>query len=59
MANKKYNNPHDAYIKKYLQDPIAAKHFLEAHISQEIVQKIDFDTLTLTNKSFVQDDRNT
>ena len=56
MANKKYNNPHDAYIKKYLQDPIAAKHFLEAHISQEIVQKIDFDTLTLTNKSFVQED---
>ena len=56
MARKKHSNPHDAYIKKYLQDPLAARHFLEAHISQEIVQQIDFDTLTLTNKSFVKDD---
>ena len=56
MASNKHINPHDAYIKKYLQDPVAARHFLEAHISQEIVQRIDFDTLTLTNKSFVKDD---
>lgn len=54
MQDNKQIKPHDAYIKKYLQDPRAARDFFQIHLGEQVCKLIDFETLVLTNKSFVK-----
>lgn len=44
---------HDAFFKKTLSKLEVAKDLLKAHLSPEISQRIDWNTLRLTNKSYV------
>ena len=50
------NTPHDAFVRQGLSNVEVAKDLLKAHLEQGITQKIDWQTLKLTNKSFVSKD---
>ena len=48
------HHPHDSFFKKSLSSLAVAKDFLKAHLSPEIIQRIDWSTLRSTNKSYVK-----
>ena len=48
--------PHDAFFKRSLQNKALAIDFFKAHLPGNVLQKIDFRTLKLTDKSFVRKD---
>ncbi|MEL6152621.1 MAG: Rpn family recombination-promoting nuclease/putative transposase [Bacteroidota bacterium] len=48
--------PHDAFVRQGLSNVEVAKDLLKAHLQLGITQKIDWQTLKLTNKSFVSKD---
>ncbi len=45
--------PHDSFFKKSLSNLTVAKDLLQAHFSPSITQRIHWDTLKRSNKSFV------
>ena len=49
----KLHHPHDSFAKKALSKLAVAKDLLKAHLSPELVRRIDWNTLWLTNKSYV------
>lgn len=49
----KINNPHDKFVKHTLGNPVGAKAFIQHHLPAEIVQKINLDSLRISNKSYV------
>ena len=49
----KKSQPHDALAKVFLSDLTIAKEILQQHLPAPIVEKIKWETLELTNKSFV------
>ena len=53
MAND-LHQPHDAFFKRSLTNQAVAKDLLQAHLAPALCRRIDWDTLQLTNKSFVQ-----
>jgi predicted transposase/invertase (TIGR01784 family) len=49
------HNPHDSFVKGSLANIEVAKDLLKPNLPQDMVQRINWDTLELTNKSFVDD----
>ena len=56
MGKIKIDQPHDSYIKSILSDIGLAKSLMEAHLPQSIVNRMDLDSVQLTNKSFVSEE---
>ena len=52
----KIYQPHDSYIKAILSDISLAKSLMEAHLPTAIVKRIEWDSVQLTNKSFVSEE---
>lgn len=50
---EKVNNPHDAFFKAIFSHPAVAQDFLRRFLPASIVSLLDLETLTLTEKSFV------
>ena len=44
---------HDGFFRVAMSDLSVAKDLLKAHLPQKLVQQIDWDTLQITNKSYV------
>jgi predicted transposase/invertase (TIGR01784 family) len=53
MSNLTIHHPHDGFFKHSLSNPTVAKDLLQAHLSPAITQRMQWDTLKLSNKSFV------
>ena len=49
------HTPHDLFFKNAVDDVSVAKAFFQAHLPPSIQQRIQWDTLQLTNKSFAQE----
>jgi predicted transposase/invertase (TIGR01784 family) len=49
------HNPHDSLFKRALANLEVAKDLLQAHLAPEIVKRIDWNSIQLTNKSFVDE----
>src|SRR5690348_15210438 len=47
----KRDQPHDRYFRDLLQDLDIAKLFFRRHLSKDIQEDLDWDTLTLTDPS--------
>jgi predicted transposase/invertase (TIGR01784 family) len=47
---------HDSYIKNILSDISLAKSLMESHLPKSIVKRLDWDSVQLTNKSFVSEE---
>jgi predicted transposase/invertase (TIGR01784 family) len=54
--SKKIHNPHDAYFKKALQNPICARHFLERFLSRDMIENFQLDTLKIEPTEFIDDE---
>ena len=52
------HQPHDSFAKKALSKLAVAKDLLKAHLSPELVRRIDWNTLRITNKSYVTEQLN-
>ena len=53
MSNLTIHHPHDSFFKHALSDVTVAKDLLQAHLSPSITQRIKWDTLNLSNKSYI------
>lgn len=51
----KINNPHDLLIKSILKDKKMAVDYLQNFLPKEIADKVDFETLTLVETSYIND----
>ncbi len=51
---KKNNLPHDALIKKVIENPIAAKEFLEEYLPESFKKVVDLETIKVEKESFVE-----
>jgi predicted transposase/invertase (TIGR01784 family) len=51
----KKSTPHDALIKKVMENPVAAREFLEEYLPAEFREFIDLTTLKLEKESYVED----
>jgi predicted transposase/invertase (TIGR01784 family) len=49
------SNPHDLLVKSTLSNPQYLQEFAKAHFPPEALEKIDHNSLNLTNKSYVSD----
>lgn len=58
MSKKKnlVHQPHDSFTKRMLSDIEVAKSLMKFHIPSDVVGRIDWQTVELTNKSFVTED---
>ena len=52
------HQPHDSFAKKTLSNLEVAKDLLKAHLAPELVRRIDWNTLRITNKSYVTEQLN-
>jgi predicted transposase/invertase (TIGR01784 family) len=52
--NKQAGSPHDALIKKVMENPIAAAEFLDEHLPAEFKEKLDLSTVKVEKESFVE-----
>ncbi len=52
MSNLTIHHPHDGFFKHSLSNLTVAKDLLQAHLSPSITQRIHWDTLRLSNKSY-------
>ena len=52
---KKINNPHDKFIKRMMSDQRVAKDFFHQHLPHKIQKLINFNQLTPSQASFVDD----
>ena len=50
---EKIHNPHDGFFRVAMSDLSVAEDLLKAHLPKKLVQQIDWDTLQITNKSYV------
>jgi len=48
------HQPHDSFFKKSLSSLAVAKDFLKAHLSPEIIQRIDWNTLRMTKQKLCE-----
>ncbi|MDP5020541.1 MAG: Rpn family recombination-promoting nuclease/putative transposase, partial [Rickettsiaceae bacterium] len=55
MTSKKQQKPHDALAKKVLENPVAAREFLEEYLPEEFKDFIDINTLKVEKESYVED----
>lgn len=53
---KKFLSPHDKFFKKSLENPEAAKHFLQRYVPKETLSLMNLDTLELQNVTFIDED---
>ncbi len=51
----KLNNPHDKLFKAILQDQTLAVDYFNHFLPAQVVEQIDFDTLTLSNTSYIDE----
>jgi len=51
--SEKIHHPHDGFFRVAMSDLSVAKDLLKAHLPKKLVQQIDWDTLQITNKSYV------
>ena len=58
MSDIIIHTPHDGFFKHSLSDITVAQDFLKAHLSPSITQRISWDTLSLTNRSFTDEKLN-
>ncbi len=49
-------NPHDQFVRSLLSNPRLARNFLENYLPEKVVAKLKFDTLELSQESFVDED---
>lgn len=57
MGNdNKISQPHDKYAKSILSRVEEAKSLIQSRFPQELVKRIDMNSLQLTNKSFVSEE---
>ena len=52
---KHLHHPHDSLFKASLSNIEVAKDLLKAHLAPELVQQIDWNSLQLTNKSYIDE----
>ena len=52
MSEITIHHPHDGFFKHSLSNLTVAKDLLQAHLSPAITQRIQWDSLRLSNKSF-------
>jgi predicted transposase/invertase (TIGR01784 family) len=52
----KIHQPHDSLARLMLSDMKVARELIKAHGSADVVKRIDWETLQLTNKSFVTEE---
>ena len=52
------HHPHDSFFRQSLANLQVAKDLLQAHLSPELIKRIDWDTVKLTNKSYVTQELN-
>jgi predicted transposase/invertase (TIGR01784 family) len=55
MNNFAIHNPHDRFFKHSLSNLTVAKDFLKAHLNPETAERIQWETLCLTNKSYTDE----
>ena len=55
MSDTTIHQPHDGFFKHSLSRVTVAKDFLQAHLSPSITQRIQWDTLRFTNRSYVNE----
>ena len=55
MTSKKDKKPHDALAKKVLENPVAAREFLEEYLPIEFKEYIDIATLKVEKESHVEE----
>ncbi len=55
MSNITIHHPHDGFFKKSLSNLTVAKDFLQAHLSPAITQRIQWESLRLSNKSYTDE----
>ena len=53
-SGKKKNTPHDGLIKKVMENPIAAREFLEEYLPESFKTRIDLSTVKIEKESFVE-----
>ncbi len=51
--NKELTKPHDLLVKATLSNPEALKDFATIYLPPQVVDKMDQDSLQLSNKSYV------
>ena len=51
--SEKIHHVHDGFFRVAMSDLSVAKDLLKAHLPEKLVQQIDWDTLEITNKSYV------
>ena len=54
MSNE-IHHPHDGLFKASLSNIEVARDLLQTHLAPELVQQIDWDSLQLTNKSYIDE----
>ena len=47
------DKPHDAFFRAVMSDSATAKEFIKEHLPSEITDKIDFETLEVTQETFI------
>ena len=55
MAQITIHHPHDGFFKNCLSNLTVAKDLLQAHLSTNITQRIQWDSLRLSNKSYTDE----
>jgi predicted transposase/invertase (TIGR01784 family) len=55
MSNVTIHHPHDGFFKHSLSNLTVARDLLQAHLSQAITQRIQWDSLRLSNKSYTDE----
>lgn len=55
-SEERIHHPHDSAFKAALSDKRVAIDFLKNHLSKEVYEKIDLDTLELQNASFIDEE---
>jgi hypothetical protein len=50
------HHPHDLMVRAVLSDLAEATSFLQRHLPQEVIQALNWSTLTLREGSFVDED---
>jgi predicted transposase/invertase (TIGR01784 family) len=55
MPKPTIHHPHDSFFKHAVSDLTVAKDFLQAHLSPSIAQRIQWDSLRLSNKSYTDE----
>jgi len=55
MSNLTIHHPHDGFFKHSLSNLTVAKDLLQGHLSPAIQQRIQWDSLRLSNKSYTDE----